>query len=195
MQITVVDHITLDGVVQAPAVDGEDTRDGFTGGGWAVPFADEVMGEFMGRMAEGGGGAMLFGRWTYEHLYDAWHGRTDDNPFTDMLDQTPKYVASRTLTEPLVWENAILLAGEATEAVAELKADDGPDLTILGSGVLVRSLLGAGLIDHFVLTIHPLLLGSGHRLFADGGAAANLELVESIPTTTGVIIASYRVRH
>jgi dihydrofolate reductase len=195
MKITVVDHVTLDGVMQAPAAPDEDTRDGFAHGGWSQPYGDQVLGEFMGRrMAEGGGaGGMLFGRWTYEDLYRAWHGRTDDNPFTEVLDNMTKYVASNTLTEPLPWDNSILLNGDAADAVAGMKSQSEQDLTVLGSATLVQSLMRRRLVDEFVLTIHPLVLGAGRRLFADDGPYASFELVEAIPTTTGVLIARYRL--
>ena len=188
-KITVVNHVTLDGVMQAPAGADEDTRGGFTRGGWAVPYNDEVMAR---HMAEGmkKGGVMLFGRITYEDLASFWPNQTD-NPFTEVLNNTTKYVASTTLREPLPWENSVLLDGDAADAVAKLKQESEDDLTILGSGVLVRSLMARDLIDEFVLTIHPLVLGSGRRLF-DDGIQATLELVESIPTTTGVVIATYQ---
>jgi dihydrofolate reductase len=194
VKITVVNHVSLDGVMQAPAAADEDTRGGFAHGGWAVPYADQVVGEFMGRRMSGGPGAMLFGRVTYEHLYAAWHGRTD-NPFTTVLDASTKFVVSNTLVEPLEWANSTLLRGDGAETVAALKNDSDLDATVLGSGELVRSLLRAALVDELVLTITPLMLGSGRRLFPDDAPLARFALVESIPTTTGVIIAHYRLDH
>jgi dihydrofolate reductase len=144
-----------------------------------------VAGEGMAR-----GGGMLFGRRTYEDFYSVWPNRTD-NPFTDLLNKTQKYVASRTLTKPLPWINSTLLEGDAADAVGKLKAGPGGDLVILGSGELIRSLMGQDLIDEYILLIHPLVVGSGRRLFADGGAPANLRLVGSKTTTTGVLIATY----
>ena len=102
-----------------------------------------------------------------------------------------KYVASRTLKEPLPWENSTLLQGDAADAVARLKQEDGLDLLVMGSGVLAESLRRRGLVDDYILMIHPLVLGTGRRLFADG-AMSSLTLVKSVPTTTGVIIATYR---
>ncbi len=195
MSITAVEHVTLDGVMQAPGAPDEDTRDGFEHGGWSAPYGDQVLGEFMGRrMADGAGGAMLLGRWTYEDLYRAWHGRTDDNPFTAVLDNMSKYVVSNTLVEPLAWANSTLVTGDAGDAVAELKRGSDQDLTILGSATLVQSLLRRSLVDELVLTIHPLVLGPGRRLFTTDGAFASFELIESMPTTTGVLIATYRLR-
>ena len=190
-KINVTNSVTLDGVMQAPGSKNEDTRNGFTHGGWTAPYHDEVKMKIMGRgMARRG--ALLFGRNTYEHFFKVWPGRTD-NPFTEVLDNTQKYVVSRTLTEPLPWKNSTLLAGDAEESVAALKNEPGVDLTILGSGELVRSLVRRNLIDQFVLLIHPLILGAGQRMFGDDGTLAKFKLVESVPTTTGVIIATYEL--
>jgi len=184
----VIEHVTLDGVMQAPGRADEDQRDGFEHGGWAHARVDEVMGRVMGEgMARGG--ALLFGRRTYEDFFSFWPTQTD-NPYTDVLDNTLKYVASRSLKEPLPWRNSTLLHGDAAEAVAKLK--EGDDLGVLGSGQLVRSLMQRGLVDEFVLMTHPLVLGTGRRLFADGGAFAELRLTDTTTTTTGVVIAKYQ---
>jgi dihydrofolate reductase len=189
-RLVVVDHVTLDGVMQAPGGREEDTRGGFEHGGWAAPYGDEVMGGVMARhMASGR--ALILGRRTYEHFYSFWPHQTD-NPYTDVLNDTQKYVASRTLSEPLPWMNSTLLGGDVADAVAGLKEEPGGDLVILGSGDLIQTLLQRRLIDEFLLTIHPLVLGSGRRLFLDGGPYAKLKLVDCRPTTTGVIIATYQ---
>jgi dihydrofolate reductase len=187
-RVVVTNNVSLDGVMQGPARPDEDTRGGFGRGGWAIPYGDPVMAEAMGeRMAHGGD--LLLGRRTYEDFAAVWPGRTD-NPFTAVLDASQKYVASRTLTEPLPWKNSTLLAGDAADAVAGLKQQGGPDLGVLGSGDLIQSLRRAGLIDEYVLLVFPLILGSGRRLFPDG-VPAELRLTSSITTTTGVMIASY----
>jgi dihydrofolate reductase len=187
-KVVVIEHVTLDGVMQAPGRADEDQRDGFEHGGWAHARVDEVMGRVMGEgMARGG--ALLFGRRTYEDFFSFWPTQTD-NPYTDVLDNTLKYVASRSLKEPLPWRNSTLLHGDAAEAVAKLK--EGDDLGVLGSGQLVRSLMQRGLVDEFVLMTHPLVLGTGRRLFADGGAFAELRLTDTTTTTTGVVIAKYQ---
>jgi len=189
-KVVVFNNLTLDGVMQAPGRPDEDRRGGFEHGGWALPYNDAVMGRVMGeRMAQGG--ALLLGRRTYEDLYAVWPNRTD-NPFTEVLNNTQKYVASTTLEEPLSWSNSTLLKGDAAEAVARLKEQSGKDLLVLGSGELVQSLMRRNLVDEFVLLIHPLVLGSGRRLFADGGAFAALRLVATSTTTTGVVIATYQ---
>ncbi len=188
-RVVVVNNVTLDGVMQAPARADEDPRGDFRHGGLAQRNTDEVMGRVMGeRMARRG--ALILGRRTYEDFYAVWPKRTD-NPFTDRLNSVQKYVASRTLTEPLPWSNSTLLQGDAADAVADLTQQPGEDLGILGSGELIHSLMRLNLIDEWVLLIHPLILGSGRRLFPEG-ATATLRLVDSVPTTTGVIIATYQ---
>jgi len=188
--ITVFNSVSLDGVMQAPGRPDEDRRDGFQHGGWALGYADPVMASFAGEgLARDGG--LLFGRRTYEDFYSVWPNR-GDNPFTEVLNRRQKYVASRTLAEPLPWQNSTLLKGDAIEAVARLKQESDEDLLILGSGELIRSLMPRKLIDRFILLIHPLVLGSGRRLFADDGHMQTLKLVDSKPTSTGVLIATYQ---
>ena len=188
-KITVFNSVSLDGVMQAPGRPDEDRRGGFEHGGWALSYADPIMASVAGEgMARGG--AMLFGRRTYEDFYSVWPHRTD-NPFTDVLNRSQKYVASRTLAEPLPWSNSTLLTGDAAGAVTRLKQEPGDDMVILGSGELIRALMPHKLIDRFILLIHPLVLGSGRRLFPDTGPLQALRLVDSKPTSTGVLIATY----
>jgi dihydrofolate reductase len=189
-KVVVTNNLTLDGVMQAPGRPDEDVRGGFDRGGWALRYNDPVMGRVMGEgMAQAG--ALLLGRRTYEDFASVWPNRTD-NPFTEVLDATQKYVASTTLAEPLPWKNSTLLKGDAADAVADLKQQPGPDLMILGSGELIQSLRHRNLIDEYVLLIHPLVLGSGRRLFPDGSPPADLRLAGSVTTTTGVMIATYQ---
>ncbi len=183
--------LTLDGVMQGPARPDEDTRGGFEHGGWAVPYVDSVS---MAAAAEGmskKGGALLLGRRTYEDFYDVWPKRNDGNPFTDKLNQTRKYVASTTLKEPLPWVNSILLKGDVPAAVARLKEELDGDIAVLGSGVLLQTLMKHNLVDEYHLSIHPLVLGTGSRLFAEGSPYSALKLVKSTLSTTGVILATY----
>lgn len=135
--------------------------------------------------------SLLLGRLTYERFADFWP-RQAPNPFTDALNRVRKYVASTTLTEPLGWVNSELLKGDAADAVAELREQQEDTLVVFGSGVLVRSLLARGLVDEFVLQIHPLVLGSGRRLFPEAGPLAAFALADSVTTSTGVIIATYQ---
>ncbi|MDY7543884.1 dihydrofolate reductase family protein [Cryobacterium breve] len=190
-RIVVTNSVTLDGVMQAPGRANEDRRDGFDLGGWAQPYADSVMGSVMAA-GIGDADALLFGRKTYADFASIWPAMTLDNPYTEVINNIPKYVTSKTLPGPLAWNNSILLNGEATTTVAELRERPGKDIVILGSGELVRALMRWGLIDQYTLLIHPLVLGTGRRLFPDGGPSASLDLVDSRTTSTGVIIATYR---
>jgi dihydrofolate reductase len=190
-KVVVFENLTLDGVMQAPGRPDEDRRGGFEHGGWAMRYADPEMGKVAGEsMATTG--ALLFGRRTYEDFYAVWPNRTDDNPFTEVLNNTQKYVASTMLEEPLPWVNSTLLKGDATKAVATLKEQRGKDIVVLGSGELVKSLMRRNLVDVYVLQIHPLLLGAGRRLFTDDGSFTALRLVDTKTTTTGVMIATYQ---
>jgi dihydrofolate reductase len=181
--------LTVDGVMQAPGRPDEDRRGGFAHGGWGAPYSDAVLGKIAGEgMATSG--ALLLGRRTYEDFYAVWPNRTD-NPFTEVLNNTQKYVASRTLKEPLPWMNSTLLKGDVANAVASLRQKLEKDMVVLGSGELAQMLMQHNLVDRYVLLIHPLVLGSGRRLFNDGGSFAALRLVDSKTSTTGVIVATY----
>ncbi|MFX0574811.1 dihydrofolate reductase family protein [Nocardia nepalensis] len=184
-KIIAVEHVTLDGVMQAPGRTDEDVRDGFRHGGWAHRHDDPVQARVMGEHMATHHGALLLGRRTYADFYGFWPHQTD-NPYTEVLNKTEKFVASRTLTEPLPWQNSTLLA-DAVPAVAEL----GQDLVVLGSGDLLRSLMRHDLVDEFLLLIHPIVVGGGQRLF-DGVDLGELRLVDSVTTTTGVVIATYQ---
>lgn len=190
-RIIVNDSVTLDGVMQAPGRPDEDRRGGFAHGGWATPYFDEVMAEEAGS-GMGKGSAFLLGRRTYEDFAAVWPAMPPDNMFTKVLNESPKYVVSRTLQEPLAWQNSHRLDGDTIEAVRRLKAQDGPDLVVLGSGELIRSLLPHRLIDELRILIHPLILGTGIRLFDDGTALSRFTLAAAKPSTTGVILATYR---
>lgn len=188
--ISVHMSITLDGVVQGLGRSDEDTRGGFTHGGWGSAYQDEVM---MQEAAKGMSrpGDMLFGRRTWQDFITAWGTRTDDNPFTEHLNGVTKYVVSRTLDDADAWQNSRLLRGDAVRTVAELKAGPGNDLAIIGSAALARSLHAAGLIDHFTLLIHPIAVGSGTRLFDGPAPLTAFTLTASVVTPKGVIIADY----
>jgi dihydrofolate reductase len=175
--------------MQAPGRPDEDRRGGFEHGGWAAPYADQAS----ARLATEGMGStrgLLLGRRTYEDFHGFWPNQKD-NPFTVILDQTTKYVTSRTLTAPLPWQNSTLLDGDASTSVAKLKRDLDGDLVALGSGELVRSLLRDDLVDRFILLIHPLVLGTGQRLFDDAEAPVRFELADTRTTSTGVLVATY----
>lgn len=190
-KLIVINHVTLDGVMQAPGRPDEDRRGGFEHGGWAIPGNDAALVNAAGAAGMGAGGPLLLGRVTYEDLFGFWPHQTD-NPFTDALNNVQKYVASTTLREPLAWQHSTLLQGDAAEAVARLKAEPGQDIVVMGSGGLIQSLMRHDLVDEYLLMIHPLVLGTGRRLFEDGGALSRLALVDAKTTTTGVLIATYR---
>jgi dihydrofolate reductase len=190
-RVVVINHLTLDGVMQAPGRREEDTRGGFEHGGWAAPNVDEAVNAAVGARRPQSGG-MLLGRRSYEDMLGYWN--TQDSPFKDMLNSAPKYVASTTLREPLRWPNSTLLSGDVAEAVARLRQQPGKDLNVMGSGELIQTLMRHGLIDEYLLLIHPLVLGAGRRLFADGGPPASLRLVDSRVSDTGIQIATYEPR-
>jgi dihydrofolate reductase len=190
MRIVVINHLTLDGVMQSPGRPDEDTRGGFSHGGWAIPGNDPTMFQAIGeRMAKPDGG-MLFGRRSYEDMLTAWNAK--GGPFKDGLNNARKYIASSSSETGLEWPNSTLVHGDVPAAVAELKENPGGNLVIMGSGQLIRSLIPHGLIDEYLLMIHPLVLGSGKRLFEHEGHVARLKLIGSTATTTGVILATYQ---
>jgi len=192
-KVVACEHLTLDGVMQGPARPDEDPRDGFDCGGWSVAGGDPKMVEVQGARM-GDSWSLLLGRITYEDLASYWPNQPLPNPFTEVLNNVEKFVASTTLTEPLSWQNSTLLVGDAADAVAKLKEEHDKTLVIFGSGVLVQSLMLRDLVDEYVLLIHPLVLGKGRRLFPDGSPLTHFTLVDSVTTRTGVIIATY-ARH
>jgi dihydrofolate reductase len=193
-RIVVMNHVTLDGVMQGPGRADEDTRGGFRHSGWGdrpeTPPDDALQTAMGARMTAGGGlSGWLFGRRTYEDLLGYWN-QQPDNPFGPMLNNSPKYVVSSTLAEPLPWPNSTLLRGTVADSVRELKARTDGVVGIMGSGELIAALMAADLIDEFFLMIHPLVLGSGRRLFPDE-LDASLRLLETATTSAGVVIAVY----
>lgn len=186
-KVVVINSVTLDGVMQGPGRPNEDTRDGFAHGGWAMPGGDELMVAKMGERM-GDDRAFLFGRRTYEELLASWNAQ--GGPFKEALNNAQKYVASHSSATRLEWPNSTLLHGDVPAAVAELKQDSRGNLVIMGSGELVGALMAADLIDEYLLMIHPLVLGTGRRLFPEG-VRAWLRLTDSITTTKGVVMATY----
>ena len=190
-RIVAFTSVTLDGVMQAPGRPDEDTRGDFQHGGWATRYADEESGRLA---AEGMANteALLLGRRTYEDLLESWNKQ--GGPFKEMLNSSPKYVASQTLEEPLRWPNSTLIKGDVREAVTELRDRPGKDIVVLGSGELLRGLMRDGLVDAYTLLIHPLVLGAGQRLFDDGVPNSAFTLEDQRTTSTGVIVATYSTR-
>lgn len=193
MHIVVSDFISLDGVVQAPGGPGEDDDGGFGHGGWSMPYFDpDTMGPAVGQ-AMAATEALLFGRRTWQTMAAAWPDRAGD-PFADRMNEIPKYVASRTLTQQdLTWPGSTLLPAEdAIGAVRQLRERDGKAIQVMGSASLAAQLIAHGLVDEYRLMIEPILLGGGKRLFPDDRSARRLELVSATTTATGVLICTYR---
>jgi dihydrofolate reductase len=137
--------------------------------------------------------AMLLGRVTYQEFASYWpYQNSADQPFTDYLNNTPKFVVSTTLAEPLKWQNSTLIQENVAEEIAKLKQQPGKSIGITGSGTLVRSLLQDGLLDELGLMVHPIVLGSGKRLFEEGGDQKGLKLVDSKTFSTGVVYLTYQ---
>ncbi|MGH3042603.1 MAG: dihydrofolate reductase family protein [Gaiellaceae bacterium] len=186
--LVVSTFITLDGVMQAPGGPEEDPTGGFTHGGWSAGYWDEAMGQRMGEVM-GRPFDLLLGRKTYEIF--AAHWPHVDEPGAEQLNSARKYVASRTL-DSVEWNNSTLLEGDAAEAIAKLKQEDGPEIQVHGSWNLIQTLLEHDLVDEFRLMIFPVVLGTGKRLFADGAVPAGLGLAESATSATGVLMATYK---
>ncbi|MEV4333203.1 dihydrofolate reductase family protein [Streptomyces sp. NPDC049597] len=193
MRIVTVEFMSLDGVVQAPGGQGEDTDGGFAHGGWTHPFFDPevVGGTFDDALSKAE--ALLFGRRTWRAMAAAWPDRAGD-PFADRMNSLPKYVVSRTLgDDELTWDNTTRIPGdEAVAEIRKLREADGGDLLVMGSSELVRTLLGEGLVDELRLMIMPVLLGGGKKIFPDDGALRTLELVSTVTSGTGVNVCTYR---
>ncbi len=191
-KIYVANHITLDGVMQGPGRADEDTRDGFSLGGWATSRSTEEVTAVLGRRAaDSGGMRLLLGRRSYDEMLTHWN--TVGGPFKDGLNGAEKIVVSRSASTPLPWPNSTLVSGDVPAAIAGLKAHGGQDLCIMGSGELIQTLLPHRLIDELLLFIHPLVLGAGRRLFPDAGVSAEWELMSNSAASTGVTIAHYRL--
>jgi dihydrofolate reductase len=190
-KVIVQEWMTLDGVVQAPGAPDEDTSGDFKHGGWHLPYFDDLSQKrVVENLNEAGG--FLFGRRTYEGFAAHWpNASQEEQVLAEPLNTKPKYVASRTLTEPLSWQNSTVLEGDVADAVAALKQQDGDDLLVIGSTELVKTLIEHRLVDEFRVMIDPLVIGGGKRIFPDDGALRQLRLVDSDVTSTGAILATY----
>lgn len=185
-KLIVLSFITLDGVMQAPGGSSEDTSNGFTYGGWSVPYFDDLMDNVMAEQLNQPFD-LLLGRKTYEIFAGYWPQHNDEGA---ALNSATKYVASHAPME-LTWEPSVLLRGDVVEEVKKLKAQNGPDLQVHGSGNLIQTLLRNDLVDELWLKTFPITLGTGQRLFAEGTAAGAFALREAKTSPSGVIVASY----
>ena len=191
MRLTVTTFLSVDGVYQGPGGPTEDPSDGFARGGWLVPHFDEQTGEFIDSVFRNVD-AFLVGRRTYDIVAAAWPNASDpDDLVAKKLNTLPKYVASTTLRDT-TWANTTVLEGDVADAVRGLKAQDGRELQVHGSGRLVRYLLDNDLVDQLNLLVFPVIVGAGRRLFPEAGMATGLALQESRATPSGASISVYR---
>jgi dihydrofolate reductase len=190
-KLIVNEFMSLDGVVQSPGSADEDPSGGFKNGGWHMKYVDDVTREWVVRTVTGAGGFLL-GRRTYEIFAGYWpKAPKEEQVLADPLNSRPKYVASRRHKGPLSWQNSKVLEGDAADAVAALKREEGGDLVVFGSSDFVHTLVERQLVDEFRLMIVPVVLGGGKRLFRDDGVLRSLRLVYGQPTTTGAFLATY----
>ncbi|HEY8206587.1 MAG TPA: dihydrofolate reductase family protein [Myxococcaceae bacterium] len=190
-RVIAMEFMTLDGVVQSPSYPDEDRTGGFKHGGWNGRFLEDVSMRWVLESVAGAGGYLL-GRRTYQLFAAHWpKASKEEQALAEPLNTRPKYVASRTLREPLEWQHARLLQGDVAEAVAALKREPGGDLFTPGSTELVRTLLDHHLVDELRVMIDPVVVGGGKRLFRDDGELRAFKLVQSQAVSTGAIIATY----
>jgi dihydrofolate reductase len=190
-KLVVSEFLTLDGVMQAPGYPDEDRSGGFEHGGWQMPLFDDAARSAISEAMAGTGG-LLLGRVTYEIFAGYWPSAPADEPLAWTINSLPKHVVATTLQEPLGWNNSSLIKGDVAEEVAKLKQEPGKDLQVIGSGALVQTLLQHDLVDEFRLMINPIVLGTGKRLFRDGSAKTSLRIVDSMTSSTGVLIVTYQ---
>jgi dihydrofolate reductase len=187
--LAMIEFLSLDGVMQGFGSPEEDRDGGFDHGGWGAPYGDEVLGRHAGE-GLAGTNAYLFGRRTYEKMAAHWPNEPDENPIAKHLNTTPKYVVTRTLKQ-LDWAGSHVLDGDVVESVGSLKAEGDGGIAVLGSGVLAQTLIEHGLVDAYRLFVHPLVLGTGKRLFRHTPRPMPMRLVDCTPTTTGVLLLTY----
>ncbi|WP_355661162.1 dihydrofolate reductase family protein [Halomonas salifodinae] len=188
-KLIVSTFVSLDGVMQAPGGPDEDPTEGFSFGGWVFPYADDGL-DVSAAGFDGKDRELLLGRRTYQIFEAYWPYQPHDHPIAKTLNAARKHVVSRTLTR-LGWNNATLLDGEAVASITALKAQAGPDLQVIGSGQLIRTLQAAALIDEYNLWMFPVVLGRGKRLFGEAARPAALRLVRSRVSAAGVVMNTY----
>jgi dihydrofolate reductase len=188
-KLIVTEFVTLDGVAQAPGAPDEDPESDFTHGGWQEPLSDPESGDAMFEQAKSMD-ALLLGRKTYDIFADYWPTAPAEVPFTDLLNRVPKYVASRTLAEPLAWRGSAVVGESLAEDVTALKGRHD-EIHVIGSLDLVQSLLRFGLVDRLELWLYPVVLGTGKQVFADGTVPTTLRLIEAVTYPSGTLQLTY----
>lgn len=187
--LTVIEFMTLDGVAQAPGGPEEDAEKGFEHGGWQAPFADAEAGDVMLEQARTLD-ALLLGRRTYDIFAGYWPTASTQNPFTGLLNNLPKYVASRSLNDPLDWQHSQVLDGDVASAVTAVKAQHH-SVGVMGSLDLLQTLLAAQLVDRMILWQYPVVLGTGKRVFGSGATPTSMRLVQSSTRPNGALHLEY----
>ena len=187
-KITVIEFVSLDGVVQAPGGPEEDVSGSFKYGGWTAPYFDEFSGKVMREQMSLEQSELLLGRVTYDIFAGYWPHHSDGWPG---INDVKKYVVSHDPEFDLSWENSELISGDIVQKLMHLKSDDGPDLRVWGSSNLVQTLLKHDLVNELWLKIFPVILGSGKRLFTEGAIPVAFNLVDSKVSPLGVIVANY----
>jgi dihydrofolate reductase len=187
----VSEFLTLDGVMQGPGGPDEDRRGGFEYGGWMLASNDDAVGDYILEGLAGCGG-LLIGRRTYDIFAGYWPLQPPGDPWAAIMNDLPKYVVSRTLSEPLSWSGSTLVMGDIAEGIRRLKKGPGKDIFVIGSGELVQTLMRDDLVDEYRLMVHPLVLGTGMRLFREGSPKTALTLTGTKATSKGVVILTYR---
>jgi dihydrofolate reductase len=185
-KVIALEHISVDGVIQAPGGPDEDTSGGFVYGGWIAPYADDVLGTALRRQMNLPFD-LLLGRKTFDIWAPYWPQHADAWPG---VNSATKYVASNTMTSS-EWQPSVFLSGDIAEKVNKIKQLQGPDLHVWGSGNLIQTLIKNDLVDTFWLMIYPITLGGGKRLFADGTSPAAFKVTDSKVSPSGVIIVNY----
>jgi dihydrofolate reductase len=185
-KVKVLEHVSIDGVIQAPGGSDEDTSGGFAYGGWIAPYSDAILGTAL-RKQMNMPFDLLLGRKTFDIWAPYWPQHADIWPG---INTATKYIASNTLASG-EWQPSVFLNGDIAEKVAKIKQQSGPDLNVWGSGILLQTLIQHDLVDMFWLMIYPITLGGGKRLFADGTIPAAFNVTESIVTPNGVIVVNY----
>ena len=188
-KLLAITQLTLDGIMQAPGGPEEDPRNGFTHGGWAMTFIDEAAGQVIDEIISGEF-EMLLGRRTYDIFAGYWP-KHDDNPIGKAFNKATKYVVTH-LPDRLEWKNSQRISGDIVDEIRRLKASDGPELHVWGSGQLLQTLIGADLIDEYQFWIFPVVIGEGKRLFGNGVPPRSLALVKTKSTPAGVLVNIYR---